>query len=290
MRSEYASRNTGDFGLSIGTATALVSFINRSKKEKLDRLLINIATLVRNMFDSMDKPYHKAFDLSGALFTMGEEMITIRNVIREQLGVATSVIFYYQDLDALQWRYPNAKWKRPRTEQQTIRQQRQTLLLERMITSLVDKAKPIPQTVPQRYQGEVEFVRVEAEMPSFEQEVVVCLTHQPIQLLRRFFYKRLYLLESHTGNFKGYDAFSTKLTGLSEGDNIPFNAFTVQLFGDGTCFDSFPTSLKREIRSIANNQKWTVATSDQKVYKDIEQSGSLSLKNVFSTLMRRVKL
>jgi hypothetical protein len=74
-------------------------------------------------------------------------------------------------------------------------------------------------------------------------------------------------LESHTGAIKNPAEWNTKLTGgAKELSNIPFNRFTLQLFGDnGHMFLSGPLRLREIVLGIAKRDHWTSVTTSERV-------------------------
>src|SRR5690606_15099886 len=69
-----------------------------------------------------------------------------------------------------------------------------------------------------------------------DQRKVLIITHFPVDLLNRYKFSRLVLLETHTGAMKPHTLWYTKLYNGKELNMIPFDRMTVQLFGDGNLF------------------------------------------------------
>jgi len=66
---------------------------------------------------------------------------------------------------------------------------------------------------------------------------------------------------------------------------MPFNRYTLQVFGDNTVFDAQPRNIKDEMKQIAAYKKWTGVTSEQKMAADIRSMGSEALKKNYAELM-----
>ena len=92
------------------------------------------------------------------------------------------------------------------------------------------------------------------------------MTHLPVDLLARYRFSRLELLESHTGKIKGPAEWNTKLTNGKELANIPFNSFTLQLFGDnGNMFSPQSISIRRVLLEAAQKWGWTNVSGMERV-------------------------
>jgi hypothetical protein len=63
-------------------------------------------------------------------------------------------------------------------------------------------------------------------------ENALLISHYQMDLLHPETFNKLILLESHTGQFKHRKDWITKLTKDPKFTNLPFNIFTLQLFGD----------------------------------------------------------
>src|SRR5690606_9561418 len=78
------------------------------------------------------------------------------------------------------------------------------------------------------------------------------LTHIPVDLLSADRFSKLVLLESHTGAIKPHLSWYTKLTNGKELFRMPFNRFTLQVFGDnGVHFAPMPMKMKQAVKDIS---------------------------------------
>ena len=52
---------------------------------------------------------------------------------------------------------------------------------------------------------------------------------------------------------------------------MPFNAMTLQIFGDGENFAAYPRKLKLELIELAKKNKWSPITTNSKVESDLNK-------------------
>ena len=96
------------------------------------------------------------------------------------------------------------------------------------------------------------------------------MTHHVVDLVTTSSMARLFLLESYTGVVKDFTQWYTKLTGGDKLHYIPFNALTLQVFGDNSVnFKSSSHGIKELVKKIALEAKWTSATSISRVRNTI---------------------
>lgn len=108
-----------------------------------------------------------------------------------------------------------------------------------------------------------------ARLPDVRERVHV-ITHLPIDLLSRYSFETMVLMESHTGRIKGPMEWITKLTKNDNFTRLPFNVLTLQVLGDrGAMFQAAPHFMKKALLEVATVKKWTPATTNMKVDSDI---------------------
>jgi len=277
---EYLERETGAFPISIGTSLAIEGLLQRHPNQarmppgfkRIRHVWFNLRTLVRNFYASMTTQQIDALDLSQAIDTLVVECQVIPTILlQETQGRITSTI-YLSSLDELKWRFPHANYKEPHTDKQKSRHQLEALTLTHLYQALKEH--------------QVDLTEIKRE-PSTQPGVVAILTHHPHELLWRFQFQSLFLLESHTGKLKSYTQWYTKLKGVKEEDHLPFNAFTLQLFGEGTVFDAFPKKLRDEVKQIGETRRWTAVTTVEKIRHDLDRYGGELLRKTFHELMSR---
>lgn len=106
---------------------------------------------------------------------------------------------------------------------------------------------------------------------------VLLLTHYAVDLLSRYKFKKLSLLESHTGLTKAPAMWYTKLNGCKDVTTIPFHRLTLQVFGDGALFAGALPVFRKRLMEISIEHKWTNVTTEEKIrfslkrLKDIQE-------------------
>lgn len=114
------------------------------------------------------------------------------------------------------------------------------------------------------------------------------MTHVPVDLLTGTRFSKLTLLESHTAKLKNKLDWNSKLTNGKDLPNMPFNAMTLQVFGDGGLFFSpMPMAVKKEVMSIAEKYKWTPATSLDKVKYGLQGMNDHLTRQILLTMSRQ---
>jgi len=278
---DYVVRETGAFPLSIGTSLALEGLLQRHPNQarmppgykRIRGVWVNLRTLVRNFYASLTAAQQKEIVVEQAIELLMEECRAIPTVLSHETKNSLVVTFYVTDFDETKWLYPNAKYWKPSTEKQRFRHNLEHFTLIALTEHL--DAEGLSYTVVKK-------------RPPTIPGVIALLTHYPHELLWRFQFDGLFLLESHTGKLKSYTQWRTKLKGVKDEDHIPFNDFTLQLFGDGTLFDAYPKQLRDEVRQLADTRNWTGVTTLEKIQSDVRRYGGENLKRTLGELTSRV--
>jgi len=92
------------------------------------------------------------------------------------------------------------------------------------------------------------------------------MTHYSIDLLSRTEFTQLRLIESYSGAIKSKSQWNTKLTDGKLYPRIPFNAFTIQVFGDrNILFMRYPKPVREAVLELSERFKWTTMTTMDKI-------------------------
>lgn len=295
---DYIERELGDIPISIGTSLALQGLINEHPDNRnnpgelaqITRVMVNVDTLVRNFLSSIPSQGIENINFEEAVTYLKNDVEVIQEFFVSQFKGRVRLTFYYQYTHNLKWLFPHAEFKRPTSDKQRLVFQIHRMLLDSLMAVLTEADPMTPSDpLPKRITGErnFELFVCENKLPMFSDNVAM-ITHYPHQLLKRFDYNALWLLESHTGRLKGFHQFYTKLKTLKD-DKLPFNAFTLQLFGDGQVFSSFGIKIKREVLALAKQARWTISTSNEKISSDIKKNGSDDLIDTYQKLTLRIK-
>lgn len=290
---DFVQRDLGEYPLSIGTSMALSGLINQhpdnqnrpTEVRSITRLMVNIDTLVRNFLAAIisDQPQINLPDVVDLLMS---EMEFITSFAHEHTHGRMKVGFYYQYTEDLKWSFPYALWKKPKTDRQKVTQAEQQVVSDALLSALTaqDKVK-LTDALPRKINCDFDFTVCNRNLPSYPDHVAM-LTHLPHQLLNRFNYLTLYLLESHTGKLKNHNAFSSKLKTAKKEQPVPFNRVTIQVFGEGNLFDPQPNNVRKAVLAIAKKCQWTVMTTDFKFKQDVSEQSDHELALVLEPLMR----
>lgn len=243
----------------------------------IDELWINVRTLHRNLVGSVDKDFPK-MDLKSAdcAAVVLEEMRTIRGIIAEASSDNVEVRFYFCELKRLQHDFPKASLYTPTTNLQIFEKHLEDetmiyLLAEDMGKSLIGvtnwEVRPTIWGVPPKR--------------------VALITSYPTDLLHRFSFTELLLAESYTGVVKPHSEFYTKLKNRPDGVKLPFNIFTLQIYGDnGRIFDPNPRKIREAVTAIAVKDGWTFATTRDRIVASVKKSPDVPLVQILLAMIR----
>lgn len=278
---DFVERETGFFPLSIGTSLALEGLFGLhpddpsqpTDLQTINRLWINVRTLIRNFYASMtaEQQRHTPISTVGAMLL--EELSTLETVVAQHSQGGMRLTVYDADMKDVKWWMPHASFKEAKTERQLHYQSFENLLVKGLRES--------PDALPYA-------LKSVGRKPETSHGVCAILTHYPHELFWRFSFDRLFLLESHTGKVKAPHQWASKLQGVSLDDHIPLTPLTIQLFGEGSIIAPQPKKMRDEVRRIAVSCRWTVVTTPEKVAQDIRQRGSSELRELTGRLASRL--
>lgn len=278
MADGYVDRELGQLPVSIGTSLALEGLLGihpgnpdqPSGYRTIRSVWVNLRTLVRNLYQAIKSENLKRFSFETAAHVVLDEIRLIPEVCRQH-GSTAEFTFYYQELKELRHKFPNATFKVPKTEKQNHYDNYEKVVTAAVVSFLLQNKFPL--------------VVIRASAPAHA-KVTALLTHTPSDLFWKSSFDRLFLLESYTGTLKTYNAWFTKLNGVDKKTPMPFNPFTLQVFGDNAVFDSQPKKVRDELKQLAETKHWTGITNEPKMVSDIQTYGSRELKNTYATLMK----
>lgn len=258
-------REMGVLPLSIGTALAFESLLEGNRLGDYDVVLVNIRTLIRNYYGSIKNKMAPYIDPQVAASIIIEEM----NSIREQCG-RVPVEFYSSNYIDLQRVLPGAEVKHPKTDKQYVAMQQE----QATIMSI----------------GEQNFLYLHSDETQFKFRHTgraLMFSHLPVDLFLRYDFSTLTLLESYTAKYKTRDEWYTKLTNGKELKRMPFNKFTLAMFGDNSVQIS-PQSirLRRTLLAMSEVYGWTTITSMEKIKSDLDKWDDKEQVEILLTLAR----
>lgn len=234
---------------------------------KVDSLWINLRTLVRNFFGAMTKEHREAVMPQQAAELILNEMQIIESAIIHGANGRTEVTYYLCSLIGLNRRYPYALLRAPSTENQKMAY----ALEEATLQELLQLNPPHDLRL-----FELDF--------DDNQRNALIITHHPVDLLNRYRFKTLTLLESHTGALKPPNLWYTKLQNGKELANIPFDRMTLQLFGDGVMFASVDTKARKLLMELAAKNKWSPMTTKDYIVSTVRREHEPILESIILRL------
>lgn len=275
-----ANMALGDLPLSIATSIAIESACGILKDkdsngnsiptapkkpplEQVDELWINVRTLFRNIYGAIDSDIKDNLLPDVLLQTLIAEMRMIPNVIQQVVKKPIKIKYYVNTYKNIGKVFPNG--------------------IIRTVTS--DKQKEYWQL-----EQHVVYYFINSEFPVEKFDVKITgnhgnafiITHLAVDLLWRYQFAKLELLESHTGKIKPFTEWNTKLSGGKEHPHLPFNRFTLQVFGDGNnFFTPVNIKMKRALIDLSKEKNWTPVTSKEKIVYDLKTMKDFPLRDYF---------
>lgn len=262
--------------LSVATGIAIESVLGRLEEAKdeyppildHDLFMVHIRTIYRNLIGSIkteDRKTLTPYTLAEALST---EMRIIEAVISEASEGKCSVEFYHCDYSTITRDFGKSLPKLANTPGQKAAVALEHSTYMALKTDIMMKP-PISH-----------FNR---KFPDKGGRGLI-LTHFPVDLLNRYKFKSLNLLESHTGAIKPPALYNTKLREGWGLEQIPFDKMTLQMFGDNQHFSPMPKKVRMTVFNIAVKNKWNHATTKDYVIHCIVKNRDPALESLIKDL------
>lgn len=256
-----STRELGNIPVSIGTALAMESCLgilpehetDKPISNEIDILWINVRTMYRNLIGAIDKDIRNTLTGTELAETLINEMQIIETAFSHQTKGRVNITFYLCSYGSVGRRYPHAMHKSPNTPLQ-----KDAFALEQVTMHELVLLQPSH-----------DFREFDIDFDG-EQKRALILTHYPIDLLNRYKFKSLTLLESHTGAVKSPARWYTKFHDGKTLYNIPFDRMTLQIFGDGVLFSPVNIKIKRFMVDIATKHNWSSVTTKDYIVKTIK--------------------
>lgn len=268
-------RALGFFPLSIATSLAIESAVGihpdlpkpRSMPiRQFKEVWINVRTLYRNIMGAIPKDVAATIDFMSVAQIMVEEMAFIPDVLHEYSGNPVKVIYYLNNQNEIEKKYPEAEIRKDSTP----KQQQFAQLLEDVLTVIL---KELPERI----------MVVNDRLPGSISDCLI-ITHVVYDLLSEKNFGSLTLLESHTGRIKPKALWYTKYYSGKELSMIPFTEELLQVFGDTDLFHPLDKNLRAAIIEVATRRNWSSVTTRARILDGIDE-----LKNpAFILKMKRI--
>lgn len=264
-------REKGQFPLSIATSLALESLagihpeipnVTELPIKDVSTILINVRTLIRNICGALPSEAKKTLKAKAVIDTLLSEMSIIEATINKLSEGMVNVVFYASTYGSLGRKFPQAIMRPVTTDLQI-----HYVHLERdVIIKLLENPLAF------------DIRRYDTEITDKFSDVLI-ITHLCIDLLSKPNFNRIRLLETHTGIIKNHLQWNTKLTKGKDLIRMPFNRFTLQVFGDnGYLFSQMDHKTRTSVIAMAEEDKWTTASTNDRIIASIRKLTDPSLR------------
>ena len=246
----------GKYAVSIGTSLALETLFgindlipptNPLPFTRYGYVIINVRTLIRNIYGAVAKELKTEFPAAKYLDKTLEELLSIPAILENQSGGRLEVLFYLPSYRSVAREFPHAILRQ--SGKKAYGRQHQEAIEQYCVAQLSAKA----------IAGELPIHCADIRLPEVDKPAVI-LTHQPIDLLSYLKDRNVDLIETHTGVIKDRNKWYTKLAGKGM-ECIPFAKWSLQFFGDGKIFAGYPPKQRAAILTFAEANKWNQTTT-----------------------------
>lgn len=269
IESMVDKREIGDLGISIGTSLGLQGALGThpdldTKGEvpllEFSNLWVNVATLVRNLISCVPSANQIELLPSDIAVAIVNEI----DIISASIQAANSqmkCVFYINDVEGIEEKLPNLNLWQPKTDRQKI-----------IVATVKESLRLIVDSV-----SDVDFRLFKYIINPDMVGNTLMISHKPLDLMSNYRFDQLSLLESHTGVIKSKFKWGSKL-GIKD-ETIPFNLFTLHIFGDGNVDIS---SARHELRKITTfmikDGGWNATTTMARIRQSIQRLKEKKLK------------
>lgn len=242
--------------ISISTALAIESFVGQNPDSptddpqcnKTDVLLINVRTLTRNLQGCVDPEVKNDLPNNEVLEAIQNEMSVIDGTIEEFTKGSVKVIYYIPSYGS----YYTGKLKEGILKELKTPNQ---IFQNSLELAVCDGLKKNKETLTSN------IIETNSNLPKMDVRATL-ITHYPVDLLARYNFTELHLLESHTGAIKNPSMWNTKLQNGRDIPNIPFDRATLQVFGDGVMYRPMNMKIRKAFLEMAEKHHWSAATTE----------------------------
>ncbi len=263
IAASLSGREQGQIPISIATSLALEGAFGILEDHpnanppihRFEVLYINLRTLLRNIAGSVDADTNAVLTAEDLSSTMVNELQIIEAAVKQFTAGKVEVVPYVCEYKALKRLFPHAMLKVTTSDKQTFAHIRET-------NALLDFEEKMGWIYSKKF--DMEFEK--------DNRTALILTNYAIDLLQRYKFTSLSLLESHTGAVKPPAMWYTKLNNGKELTTIPFDRMTIQMFGDGSnLFSPFPIKIRRAIVAISEKNKWTPMSTKALILESVKK-------------------
>lgn len=279
-----SDRVTGYFPIAIATSISFEFLLgilteankedNKNKINNYNEIWINVRTIFRNLVGSLSIKDYSLINSTELSDVLKVELETIYEIIRDYSYGRINVYFYLSEYIGMDNKYGFDVIRRDITE----KQKQYTKLLADSCNKLLAKSF--------EHQIKINIFKAKLQPLSETQNTksVLILTHYPYDLISEKLFKKLSLLESHTGAIKTKEQWYTKYLNCKDYHFLPFNLLLLQVFGDKETFLPKSSVVKKEVLDLAKKYKWHSLTTLEKVKFDIGYLKNHYLKDTLLSL------
>jgi hypothetical protein len=232
---------------------------------------INMRTLYRNIVGAMSKDIAAQISAVEIAQILDEEMHVIPDMLREYAGYPVPVTYYFNNMNKLERKYPEAELRKDSTDKQKQYSDKLGDVMKVMLAERRDRFKLFDDQLP----GEAVKTLV--------------ITHIAYDLLSYKNFGELVLLESHTGKIKNRTLWYSKYYQGRDLAMIPFTEELLQVFGDTETFHPLDKKLREAIIDVATKRHWHSSTSRDRIVDGIKELPNpahvLKMKKIFGFLI-----
>lgn len=262
-------RDMGALPVSIGTSLAIESALgiypevegkdppyrgDNPPVTQVETVWINARTLFRNLLGAFQKEDRERLEPQLVAEALSNEMTVIESALTQGSHGRCATVFYLCTFMGMNRRFPYANHRNPNTDGQ-----KHTWMLEEASLRELMELNP-----------SVDFRVFDVDFDESNQSALI-ITHYAVDLLNRYKFRKLSLLESHTGAIKNPLQWHTKLHGGHDLVRMPFDRMTLQVFGDSVSFRPAPIKVRRHLLELANKYDWTSATTKAMIMKNLKE-------------------
>jgi len=253
--------------ISVATAVPIETLLQSDISKGYNYIYLNIRTLYRNFHGSFLPDQIPSVNKMADMFT--DEILTIKSIIAESVSPKLTPVLYIALNKSLGSTLPRAKIKKPTTNIQINYRSLEEKVIAKALTAFDE-----------------EEVYMFDNLIKGSNTSSLMLSHIPLDLMSAYTFRKLALLESHTG--KLLDNKSMWIKKLSKNEdyvNLPFNLLTLQIIGDRN--NQFLSQDKKVIDAylkIANKNHWHSGTTLVKSKADIQRDKDKFLVAVFTEM------
>lgn len=265
-------RTISGFPLSVGTGLAMESIFNpqfvpidpdrnappKVKLEDYTEIWINVHTLVRNIAAAADKFVLKTATTQEFLSVLVSEMDVIKTLFAVE-GMGRCVpVFYISSYDSV-YKGKISKYVKGREDGSEFGRR-----LANIMHDIEKNLKRVRLDSIRTFDLELK--------PTNMLTSAIIITSNPVDLVSYKNFRRLDLLESHTGKLKPRTQWSSKYHPLGNSDmsRLPWHPKLHWVFGDRSVVQPMDIKIRKAVYSLAEQCGWHAATTIAKVNQDIQ--------------------